>query len=353
MSGCPDARNVAEFYDETEDADADAGSDAGDDAGDDDAGPSTSGGDGGCELVCEEDCVPLRPGDFSFPLLAWIGPDETSAPPCPDAAPVEQFVWHGDPIVPPAACGECTCGPSYGACALPSSIDAHAAPCASAEGATTTPTDPPKYWEGACAADNAIPAETCGTSTPCVQSVTIGPLVITDEACFASGTSTAPFDAPSWGTFARLCEGITPTGYAGCSAAELCVPKAPAGFRQCVQRTGIHDCPAEGYSERFVFYEDFEDTRACSDCTCGAPDGSACVSSLAIHADAACTSPIVTEDVSSDGPTCLDLATPGQAIGAKSATAPVYRPGTCQAQGGELLGDVELLGPRTLCCHVP
>ncbi|MDC3984553.1 hypothetical protein [Polyangium jinanense] len=180
--------------------------------------------------------------------------------------------------------------------------------------------------------------------------MTIEPLVITDEACSASGTSAASLDAPSWGQFVRLCEGITSTGYAGCSAGELCVPMAPDGFRQCVQRSGIHDCPAEGYTVRFVFYEDFKDTRVCSACTCGAPEGSTCVSSIAIHADAACSSPIVAEEVSSDSPTCLDLTTPGQALGAKSATAFVYHSGTCQAHGGELLGAVELLGPRTLCC---
>jgi len=330
------------------DAAADAGSDAGDE--DADGGPSTNGGDGGCEIVCDADCVPLRPGDFSFPLLAWIGRDETSAPPCPDAAPVEQFVWHGEPIVPPTDCGECTCGPSYGFCSLPSSIVAHAAPCASAEGAVATSMDPPEFWDGSCAADDGFSADTCGTGPPCVQSATIGPLVITDEACSASGASAASLEAPSWGRFVRLCEGITSTGYAGCSAAELCVPMAQDGYRQCVQRTGIHDCPAEGYSVRFVLYEDVKDTRVCSACTCGAPEGSGCVSSIALHADAACTSPIVAEEVSADGPTCLDLTTPVQVIGAKSATAPAYNSGTCQAQGGELLGAVEFLGPRTLCC---
>ncbi|MDI1484355.1 hypothetical protein [Polyangium sp. y55x31] len=294
--------------------------------------------------------MPLRPGDFSFPLLAWIGPNETAAPPCPDAAPVEQFIWHGDPIVPPSACGECTCGPSVGFCSLPSSIVAQDAPCTSAEGATTTPTDPPESWDGTCAPDNAIPADACGTNKPCIQSVTIGPLAITDEACTALGSSTAPLEAASWGLFARLCEGITSTGYGGCSPAELCVPRREEGFRQCVQRPGIHDCPAEGYAERFVLYEDFNDNRACSACTCDAPEGSECASTVSLHADASCTSPIASADVSSAGPTCLDLTTPGQAIGAKSATAPVYHSGTCQAHGGELLGAVELLGARTLCC---
>ncbi|MRG90353.1 hypothetical protein GF068_00205 [Polyangium spumosum] len=41
----------------------------------------------------------------------------------------------------------------------------------------------------------------------------------------------------------------------------------------------------------------------------------------------------------------------GQAIGAKTATVPAYHAGICQAQGGELDGAVQLLGPRTLCCR--
>jgi hypothetical protein len=44
------------------------------------------------------------------------------------------------------------------------------------------------------------------------------------------------------------------------------------------------------------------------------------------------------------------MTPPLWSIGAKAATEPVYQPGTCEAHGGELEGDVILEGPRTLCC---
>jgi len=325
--------------------------DAGADSGDEDAdAPSTDGGDD-CDFMCLGDCAPFRPGDFSLPVLAYIGPDDGTAPDCPDTAPVEQFIWHGDIQTPPKPCGPCSCGLSMGFCDLPETITAHAAQCSPPDGTIATPTNPPQFWDGSCTAEAAIPAGlACGASLPCVQSLTIGPLSITDELCVpedGSGGETAPPE-PSWGTIARICEG---SAFGACLADEHCVPAPVGSFRQCVQREGIRDCPAEGYTERHVLFEAFEDGRECSPCTCGAPSGSYCQASLSFYPDASCGAPTFTVSASSLEPTCFDVNPEGQAIGAKTATVPKYHPGICQASGGELDGDVQLLGPRTLCCR--
>ncbi|MDI3281713.1 hypothetical protein [Polyangium sp. 15x6] len=87
--------------------------DAGPDGGDEeDAGKSSSNA-GACDFTCDGDCVPLHPGDSSYPVLVWIGPNDGSAPDCPDNAPVEQFVWYTDLVVPPKSCGPCSRGPSF------------------------------------------------------------------------------------------------------------------------------------------------------------------------------------------------------------------------------------------------
>jgi len=132
--------------------------DAGADSGDEDADvPSIDGGDD-CDFTCLGDCAPLHPSDFSLPVLAYFGPDDGTAPDCPDTAPVEQFIWHDDIQIPPKPCGPCSCGPSEGFCDLPTTITAHAAQCSPPEGTIATPTNPPEYWDGSCTVEGAIPA---------------------------------------------------------------------------------------------------------------------------------------------------------------------------------------------------
>ncbi|MDI1428124.1 hypothetical protein [Polyangium sorediatum] len=324
--------------------------DAGTDGGEkEDAGPSSS----NCDFTCDGDCVPFHPGDSSYPVLVWIGPNDGTAPDCPDNAPVEQFVWYTDLVIPPKHCGPCSCGPSDGTCSLPETITAHAAPCTPPEGTAATPNDPPAAWDGTCAADHAIAADlSCGAGTPCVQSVTIGPLGKEDIGCAAldkTGATTMAPPKPSWSRMARVCEG---SAYGKCAPDEHCAPKPSADFRQCVYLTGLHACPAEGYVEQFVLYEEFKDERTCTACTCGAPEGSSCSSEISLFADAACTTSPWIASAGSDGPTCHDVASKGRALGAKTAAPPVYHAGSCAPAGGDVEGDVALAGPRTLCCLV-
>ncbi|MRG98286.1 hypothetical protein [Polyangium spumosum] len=328
----------------------DAGADA--DSGDEDADvPSIIPGDD-CNFECLGDCAPFRPAGFTFPFLAWIGPNDGTAPACPDAAPVEQYTWYADLVIPPKPCGPCSCRPSTGACTLPSTITAHAAPCTPPEGTIATPTNPPAGWDGACTAEGAIPADlSCGPGVPCVQSVTFGPLGVEDETCMAvdaSNSTTVPPPVPSFSQLARICEG---SAFGACESDEHCIPAEQDGFRHCVERLGIHACPAEDYIDRVIVYEAFEDHRTCSPCTCGAPEGSSCSAWITLYEDAACSADTFKASASSTKPTCLDINPEGQGIAAKAATAPTYHAGVCEASGGELSGDVALVGPRTLCCR--
>jgi hypothetical protein len=327
------------------DASADDGgtgeqSDAGADSGEEDAGPS-------CGMTCAGECVPWKPleGD-ALPVLLYLGPDEGSAPPCPAAAPAEQLTGHADLIVPEGKCPSCTCGPSTGACGLPTSITAHAAPCN--QGGIATPSDPPAAWDGTCAADNAIPAGlTCGPKgVPCVQSVTVGAMSVIDESCMPQAPTTGPeIPSPTWATFGRAC------GFDPCDAGHLCVRSAPEGFRQCVAWPGDHACPDQAYPDRVVLYETFTGERACTECQCGAPEGGYCTSMISLFADDACGVPLPTVGAWSVDSKCVEIAPYGAALGAKSATPPIFHAGTCQATGGELAGSIEPSGPTTFCCE--
>lgn len=346
LAACGDA--VIDFQWEDEGGYATPENDAGADAdAAEDAGPNIDGGDGACDLSCEGDCLPFHPEHFSLPFLVWTGSSPDAAPACPAGAPIERPLLKGEPSIPPASCGACTCGPSWGFCALPSTITAYAAPGCPAD-APSTIADPPASWDGACTTENAIPAGlSCGPGTFCVQSINIEPMPITDEACVPHASTPPQLPPPSWGLFARRCEG---SAFGQCSPAEHCAPALVDGFRQCVEQPGVHECPETEYTERILLYEDFVDDRTCAACTCGAPVDSYCQGWIGVYSDAACGASVVTGNLWSEGPTCLDVTPHGQAIGSKVAAEPVYHPGTCEAHGGELEGSVALDGPLTLCC---
>ena len=46
---------------------------------------------------------------------------------------------------------------------------------------------------------------------------------------------------------------------------------------------------------------------------------------------------------------CVDIS-PGMGLLSKSANAPTYTPGVCQALGGEPSGEAVPTGPSTFCC---
>jgi hypothetical protein len=202
-------------------------------------------------------------------------------------------------------------------------------------GVAHTSFDPPASWSGACTAANAIPvAKLCG-GVPCVQSVTIAPLVMTESDCQPIEQPTPP--QPPRGTFARACFANPPQP---CNEDTLCYPATPGPeFKQCLLRVGDPEmwaCPSS-FPDKSVFYDKFVDNRYCEPCTCGAPKGSTCVGSVGLFSDAACDAPLVTPTISIDatGPACVDIKPAGPVLGGKSASEPTYKPGKCSVTNDE------------------
>ncbi|MFT3767532.1 MAG: hypothetical protein QM820_18920 [Minicystis sp.] len=227
--------------------------------------------------------------------------------------------------------------------------------CASADpDATFTAFDPPAGWDGGCTSNDPVPAgQICGAG-PCVQSITIAPLTVSEGGC-APAMLPVPKDATtSWKTFARSCRSATPGTCA--DSGQACLPEIPTGFRACVYHEGDVDCSGPAlapYTEKHVFYAGFEDTRACSPCICGDPAGGTCTAELSIHADGACASfPVVAVLADASKATCHDVIA-GSALGSKKASEPVYTPGACAPSGGEAMGAAAPIKPSTYCCIPP
>ncbi len=118
----------------------------------------------------------------------------------------------------------------------------------------------------------------------------------------------------------------------------------------CIYHDGDTECVKQSlFTEKHVFYEGFQDTRACGACTCGSPSGSACSSKISIYTDGACSTLAYTTTMTSSGPDCHDVPA-GVPLGSKSATSPTYSPGACTPGGGEPMGAATPTNPSTYCC---
>jgi hypothetical protein len=186
------------------------------------------------------------------------------------------------------------------------------------------------------------------------ESITVEPLTLIESACKPTEPPPPMAGMVPWKTFARACLGYR---FSPCRDPGLvCVPTAeppPEGFSQCIFQKGDQECPLEDYPNKHVFYDDISDTRQCTDCSCGPPEGSVCSAMVSVFTKDSCSGSdlVVTGTANSAGSVCLDLTPGGTNLGSMVATSPQYQPGVCEPTGGELSGSLELLGPSTFCCQ--
>lgn len=305
--------------------------------------------------ACAGECVPISPAGWSEPLLLWHGA-EGDEPECPSWAPAFFRQGRADLMWSPTTCLACECAAPTGTCAPPTKIAASSKNCY-ATGATSTYFDPPSAWAGECTQANAIPAGVLCNGAPCVESVTMGPLVLTEGGCAPSitippGPPPGPSDSPTWSTSVLEC-GASHGGVCG-SPGEICapdLPPPPQGFQVCIAAGGDHEC-FDQYPNRFVTYRDFKDERACTPCTCGAPTGSVCTGAISIYGDNACGAqpPVLVLSVWSNGEKCGDTLS-GAGLASKMASPLTYTAGMCDPGGGEPTGSLQLIDPKTYCCR--
>ena len=282
---------------------------------------------------------------WDAPSLLWIGPED-QAPECPLGPMTIGYEGRTD-LVAPNLCESCSCELPTGSCALSSTLTASNSICGK-PGAPTS-FNAPDPWDGQCDSTTQVPQGVA-------HSLTIAPLLMTENGCASGPTIPAKIFSLHWDTFARACDMDWPLGPLQRS---LCLPNnpIPPGFELCIFQNGENDCPTEPgnvFTEQHVFYKGVEDDRQCSACTCGAPTGSACTATISINKgnDLTCSGPTFAQiPISSVGPVCVDIALPGQALGSKSAGPTTDLPGTCPAMGGDASGIAVKTKPATLCCR--
>jgi hypothetical protein len=317
---------------------------------------STSGGgepsDAGAEAqssLCPGQCVATPPLGWSGVALLWQGaPDQE--PPCPEGAPNEGYRGYADLAASPLSCAACGCDPPTGECGLPSKLWAGSNNCFT-PGGTSTSFNPPTNWSGSCTAQDAVPGGAQCNGGPCAKSLWSDPLTLTESGCTPRVIvpKSLPILGPTWKNSALACQA---NAYPSCSPTQVCAPAVQPGFATCIFAWGDdHKCP-EPYSDRHVFYDDYIDTRECTDCKCDPPVGSQCTALLSVYQDNACEGSLVGAfPIASEGePICEGLSPAGLPLGSKTITKPTYTPGLCQPSGGELTGELAPTGAATFCC---
>ena len=325
--------------------------------------------DAGPQAACEAqggECVEI-PNDpaagfwSDVPWPVWFGPAADMPKQCPFVGG-EQFKLYAGLTAPPAQCDPCECQKATGQCSgVPGEITIGAGMCGAA-GAPSLPFDGPGEWEGSCTNANALPAGAqCppGSGVPCAQSIMFSALpppvhekcdVKPSQIIKVGGTKST-----EWETAALACRSSLDTSLCG-TGDQLCVPKVQYPHRQCIWRTGKHaTCPKPYDYElpRTMYPFQPKESRDCTACTCGAPQGGACGATLRLFDDAACLSEFYKQPVSSVSGDCDLIFPAGRAMGGKAVTDHAYIAGTCEAGGGEPIGEAveDEENAVTFCCR--
>ena len=115
----------------------------------------------------------------------------------------------------------------------------------------------------------------------------------------------------------------------------------------CIWQEGASFCPVE-FPEQLVVYQDIEDTRACSECWCGAPSGACSDGMVTVSGTHTATGAPLFQ---SGTPVGCEPYGSGFHVGSAQwvGVAPTDAVG-CQANGGVPTGSVAGAAPITICC---
>jgi hypothetical protein len=144
----------------------------------------------------------------------------------------------------------------------------------------------------------------------------------------------------SWTSSIRTCR--LPAEAMACNDG-ACLPAIPEGFESqwCIYKDGDAECPAGAFDEKTVFYTGVEDTRGCSDCSCG-PGGVNCSEvMLEVFDQPDCTGDPITTIASGE---CVALTGSSFAVDLGNE-APCAVNEMAMSEG-----DITPSGPITFCC---
>lgn len=235
--------------------------------------PSSNGGASGSNEDCANglDCVRV-PKDWSGPGAFYEG-DPATVPCCPSAFPNLGPEGGNKPRSDAVTCASCSC-----------EADVSCKPGILTAFLDKTCNEPllPMPQDAEC--------RLVGSVLPLGGSFSAAPPTFTVGAtCKSVGGGVSSRPRPSWTVADRIC--AAPTSNAGCQGGSVCARPPTDLFVNavCIWHAGLLDCP-HGFPQQHAFFSDFDDTRTCSDCTCGQPkSGGSCSVTTRFYSEQGCS----------------------------------------------------------------
>jgi hypothetical protein len=269
-------------------------------------------------------CVDPAPANWQGPVVLFDGPSDMAPAACPGDYPNKAYQGGNGLVAEPAQCSACTCDAPQVDCVLKVVTGYSDNQCTNASGNVLSQGAPDQCTSasvsGVVGAKADAPSAVPGPCTASTEQPTLPP--------------------PNWTDAGFACGGATAGG--GCANNAACLAKPAAPFGQlCVFRSGDHSCPS-GYGDKHTFVDDVVDTRDCTSCSCGTPDGT-CTASTAFYSNPNCNTKL--GDLPNDGACHAASGT------AKSMKTTVTATGSCPPSGGDPIGSiVEGASKTTVCC---
>lgn len=302
--------------------------------------------------TCLRECAPLPAKDFLGPYLVWYG-DEPNESVCPPHAPTLIFRGHtGLHKLPWDGCHACSCTP--GRCVLPEGISASATE--DCEGLEHQPLDARDIWTepinpGAMGPDAcSSPEKVAHVPSSHPTAIFVPPPFITPCTPKMDIPPPPRIDISPWDYTGVVCAGA-PRDDECSDASTTCVPIEDE-YLQCIMYRGHRadpECPGP-YPEKLVLYRGRKNTRTCTRCDCGPPEGGECVAQISTAWQEDCRMLSSSTTVTEGEPGCI-TRNPHMAIASLQADWLVDHPASCLVSGGERIGEYRPEGPQVLCCQ--
>ncbi|MBI5533631.1 MAG: hypothetical protein HY898_13005 [Deltaproteobacteria bacterium] len=293
-------------------------------------------------------CTPPPPAGWQGYFQLYEG-TAANLPSCGSPFSTLAVAAGRDPVFSPATCTNCSCGNPTGIqCGEPDIIIWQDATCSSPYGWEWGGSNPPLTPHNQCVPKTLTYGDAGGMGPPASVSLDPAQPVLGTGSCTASGgIATKP--TPNWSFVAQACQADS-VGV-GCSAQQVCAPKPVAGYKTglCIAKQGVQaTCPIGGYNTRFVFYQDFADSRGCTQCTCDQPTGMTCPGTLIVSTSSTCAGASI--EATLTGVDCKTIG-PSTSKYLRYNDAPAAG-GVCNSVGGQPSGTVtpDAATAYTFCC---
>lgn len=310
------------------------------------SGSGTGGSGVGGACGTNGECV-SAPSGFKGPVAVWMGTTSDTAPGCSQSSgyPNQVLNLEANLNTPAASCPSCSCDAPTGE-TCPTVVNLSYYSDTQCQGA---------YYWGPLPVDSS---NSCsgfelgrGPGGEQPQSAVFDDIP-TGGSCTSHSSGQANIPKATWTNQARVCGGASTIG---CGSGSVCAPVPAQSFKLCVYQSGNVACP-QPFSEQHTYYSGVTDTRACSQCDCGAPAGASCSGTIADSTGATCG---VGTTTNIPAGTCTAVAkdsTPGTLDGGLADTRVVaYTPGTasggnCPVIAAKVTGSLTKTGQYTVCC---